>query len=56
MEKVEKPPEKIITGEEDDDNNYIEPERQNIWLNLFEKENTDMTLLFETMLLTRITS
>ena len=56
MEKVEKPPEKIITGEEDDDNNYIEPERQDIWLNLFEKENTDMTLLFETMLLTRITS
>lgn len=52
MEKVEKPPEKIITGEEDNVENYIETDRQNIWLNLFEKENTDMSLLFETMLLT----
>ena len=51
MEKIEKPPEKIVTGEEND-NNYIEPEEQEKWLNFFEKENTDMSLLFETMLLT----
>lgn len=51
MEKVDKPPEKIKTGEDEDDN-YIEPDRQDIWLDLFEKENTDMSILFETMLLT----
>lgn len=56
MKKVDKPPEQIKTGEEENDENYIEPERQEIWLNLFEKENTDMSLLFETMLLTRTTS
>lgn len=56
MEKVEKPPEKIVTGEEDNDENYIEPDKQDFWLDLFEKENTDMSLIFETMLLTRITS
>lgn len=33
---------------------YIEPDRQDIWLDYFEKENTDMSLLFETMLLTGI--
>ncbi len=33
---------------------YIEPDRQNMWLDYFEKENTDMSLLFETMLLTGI--
>ena len=53
MEKVEKPPEKIVTGEEEIDENYIEPDRQEYWVGLFEKENTDMSLLFETMLLTR---
>lgn len=52
VERVEKPPEKIVTGEEDDDDNYIEPDSQDLWLDLFEKENTDMSLLFETMLLT----
>lgn len=56
MEKVEKPPEKIVTGEEEDDDNYIEPDKQDIWLDFFEKENTDMSLLFETMLLTRSSS
>ena len=35
-------------------NDYIEPDRQDIWLDYFEKENTDMSLLFETMLLTGI--
>ena len=52
MEKVEKPPEKIRTGKDEIDNNYIEPDNQKRWLDLFEKENTDMSLLFETMLLT----
>ena len=35
-------------------NDYIESDRQDIWLDYFEKENTDMSLLFETMLLTGI--
>lgn len=56
MEKVEKPPERIVTGEEENEDNYIEPDKQNIWLDLFEKENTNMSLLFETMLLTRTSS
>lgn len=64
--RVDKPPEKIKTGEEDDDD-YIEPERQDIWLDLFEKEHKennnnihhthrDIAILFEIMLLTRTTS
>ena len=31
---------------------FIESDRQDIWLDCFEKENTDISLLFETMLLT----
>lgn len=31
---------------------YIDPDRQEVWLDVFEKENTDLSLLFETMLLT----
>lgn len=31
---------------------YIEPDRQEVWIDVFEKENTDLSLLFETMLLT----
>ena len=31
---------------------FIESDRQDIWLDYFEKENTDISLLFETMLLT----
>ncbi len=31
----------------------IEPENQDTYLDMFEKENTDMSILFETMLLTR---
>lgn len=31
---------------------FIESDRQNLWLNCFEQENTDVSLLFETMLLT----
>lgn len=61
--RVDKPPEKIKTAQEDDDN-YIESDRQNLWLDLFEKEHRenhnnpnhlhrDIALLFEIMLLTR---
>lgn len=51
LEKVEKPPEKIETGEEQEDDNFIEPDRRDIWLDKFELENTDMSLLWEVMLL-----
>lgn len=54
LEKVDKPPEKIDTGEEEIDDNYIEPENQDIYLDKFEETNTDMSILFETMLLTGI--
>lgn len=54
VRKVEKPPEKIDTGEEEIDDNYIEPENQDIYLDRFEETNTDMSILFETMLLTGI--
>lgn len=40
--------------DEEDDIVCIEPENQNIYLDMFEKENTDMSLLFETMLLTGV--
>lgn len=40
--------------DEEDDIVCIEPENQNIYLDIFEKDNSDMTLLFETMLLTGI--
>lgn len=33
---------------------FIDSDRQNIWLDFFEKENTDMSMLFETMLLTGV--
>lgn len=63
LEKVDKPPQKIDTGNEEDDDNYIEPDRQDIWLDKFELEyaesrlqdqKSDMSILFETMLLTGI--
>lgn len=31
---------------------YIDPDRLEVWLDIFEKENTDLSLLYETMLLT----
>lgn len=40
--------------DEEDDIVCIEPENQNIYLDMFEKDNSDMALLFETMLLTGI--
>ena len=40
--------------DEEDDIVCIEPENQNIYLDIFEKDNSDMALLFETMLLTGI--
>lgn len=51
---VEKPPEKIRTGEEDEDDNYIETDRQDIWLDKFEEENTDMSIIFFIILKTGI--
>ena len=33
---------------------FIESDRQDIWLDIFEQENTDSSLLFETMLLTGV--
>lgn len=33
---------------------FIESDRQDIWLDVFEQENTDSSLLFETMLLTGV--
>lgn len=62
--RVDKPPEQIKTGQEEDDN-YIESDRQDLWLDLFEKEHKannnnpnhlhrDIALLFEIMLLTGI--
>ena len=52
MEKIEKPiePEK----NEEEEISCIEPENQQEYIDMFEKENTDMSLLFETMLLTGI--
>ena len=52
MTKIDKPVQITKTEEEKDD--YIEPDEQDQWLDIFEKENTDMSLLFETMLLTGI--
>ncbi len=54
LEKIDKPPEKVSTGEEEIDDNYIEPENQDVYLDKFEEINTDMSILFETMLLTGI--
>ena len=52
--QIKKPPEKIKTVQDDEEENYIESENQEMWLEIFEKENTDMSLLFETILLTGI--
>ena len=54
VEKVKKPPEKIETGNEYDEDDYIEPDEQDMWQDIFEQDNTDMAILFETMLLTGI--
>lgn len=65
LEKVDKPPEKISTGEiiEEDDENYIDTNRRDIWIDTFEEEtkeqekkiiHTDMSILFEVMLLTGV--
>lgn len=52
MDNVDKP----VKPPKDEENEIvcIEPENQNIYLDMFEEENTDMSLLFETMLLTGI--
>lgn len=48
--KIQKPPKE--NKEKEETIIFIESDRQDIWLDLFEKENKDVTLLFETMLLT----
>ncbi|MCI9246835.1 MAG: hypothetical protein HFJ30_06945 [Clostridia bacterium] len=54
VKKVDKPPEKLEAEGEEIDDNYIEPENQDTYLDKFEEINTDMSILFETMLLTGI--
>lgn len=48
-----KKPKKPFTDQEEEII-FIESDRQDIWLDCFEKENTDVSLLFETMLLTGV--
>jgi len=52
LKDIDKPvkPEK----REEEKTPFIEPERQNIWLDKFEEDMTDKSILFETMLLTGI--
>lgn len=50
MQYIDKP-KQIKKSECQKAEDYIKPEEQNIWLDAFEKENTDMSILFETMLL-----
>lgn len=52
MDKIDKPVKP--TKNEEDEIVCIEPENQQEYIDMFEKENTDMSLLFETMLLTGI--
>ena len=52
LENIDKPVQPAKT--EEDKADYIEPDEQDKWLDIFEKEDTDMSLLFETMLLTGI--
>ncbi len=54
LRKVDKPPEKLETGEEEIDDNYIEPENQDTYWDKFKETNTDMSILFGTMLKTGI--
>lgn len=51
IKKPIKPQVKSILKIEGHDLNYIESDRQSIWIEYFQKENTDISLLFETMLL-----
>ena len=50
MQYIDKP-KQIKKSENQKAEDYIKPEEQDIWLDAFEKENTDMSILFETMLL-----
>ena len=50
--KIDKPKEPYT--DEEQNIIYIESDRQNLWIDCFEKEDKDVTLLFETMLLTGI--
>lgn len=51
MKKIDKPVEATKT-EEEKSSDFIDPDKQNEWLDIFERENTDMSILFFTMLLT----
>ncbi len=51
---IEKPPEKIKTGEGNTNENYIDSDRLDIWLDKFEEEDKTMCTLFAVMLLTGI--
>lgn len=51
VKKPIRPQVKNILKIEGHDLNYIESDRQNIWIECLQKENTDISLLFETMLL-----
>lgn len=51
MEKIDKPVQ-VRKIEEEKSSDFIDPDKQNEWLDIFEKENTDMSILFFTMLLT----
>lgn len=50
--RIKKP--KKPDAEEEESIIFIESDRQDVWLDYFETENTDVSLLFETMLLTGI--
>lgn len=52
LENVDKPVKPV--KEEETEIKCIEPENQDTYLNMFEEENTDMSLLFETMLLSGV--
>ena len=51
MEKIDKPVQ-VAKTEDEKSSDFIEPDEQDKWLDIFEQENTDMSILFFTMLLT----
>ena len=53
LDNIDKPIQ-LYKTEEEKLNDFIESDKQYIWLDKFEEENTDMAILFETMLLTGI--
>ena len=53
MEKIDKPVQ-VTKTEEEKSSDFIEPDEQDKWLEIFEQENNEMSKLFFTMLLTGI--